>query len=261
MKHKSKDTFKLHFTAAKGQDAQGAFEKLTQKYGQASVEDADYIIALGGDGYMLKSLHDALDHPDKPVYGMNLGTVGFLLNPYKPDDLIRKLKEAVPYVFHPLKMVAQQINGVLHTHLGFNEVSLYRSSKQTAKIKIDVNDKTRLKELFCDGVLVATPAGSTAYNLSASGPIIPLSADVLALTPISAFRPRRWRGALLSSESKITFHVNTPDKRPVNAVADNLEVKDVKKVIVSLDKSISIKVLFDPEHNLEERILTEQFAS
>lgn len=252
---------KLHFTAAKGHDAQVAFDKLSKKYGQVPIEDATHIIAIGGDGYMLKTLHDVLAFPEKPVYGINLGTVGFLLNKYRPEQLIQKLKSAVPYVFHPLKMVAQQINGAIETYLGFNEVSLYRASKQTAKIKIDINDKTRLKELFCDGVLVATPAGSTAYNLSAHGPIIPLNAEVLALTPISAFRPRRWRGALLSSHSKITFHVNSSQKRPVNAVADNLEVKNVKKVIVTLEKSIEISVLFDPEHNLEERIIVEQFLS
>jgi len=261
MNHKPLNQLKLYFSAANAQNAQGAMEKLVRKYGQASIEDADYIIAIGGDGYMLKTLHDALEFPDKPVYGINLGTVGFLLNQYDPEHLARKLKAAVPYVFHPLKMVAQQINGALETHLGFNEVSLYRSSKQTAKIKIDINDKTRLKELFCDGVMVATPAGSTAYNLSASGPIVPLDANILALTPVSVFRPRRWRGALLSSQSKITFHINSAHKRPVNAVADNLEVKNVKKVIVSLDNSIGIKVLFDPEHSLEERIIIEQFIS
>ena len=260
MNQKNLTKLKLHFSAAKSQDAQGALRKLTKKYGQIDTADAEYIIAIGGDGYMLKTLHDALEFPDKPVYGINLGTVGFLLNPCNADKLIGKLKAATEYVFYPLKMVAQQINGAVETHLGFNEVSLYRTSKQTAKIKIDVNDKTRLKELFCDGVLVATPAGSSAYNLSAHGPIIPLSADVLALTPISAFRPRRWRGALLQNDSKITFNVNASEKRPVNAVADNLEVKNVKKVIVSIDKSVGIKVLFDPEHNLEERIITEQFV-
>ena len=235
-------------------------EKLREFYDFVPVEDADVIVALGGDGYMLHLMHDLL-HNDTPIFGMNCGTVGFLMNSFDVGNLVRRIRQAESYCFHPLKMTAVTTSGESHTALAINEVSLLRETRQTAKIKIFVDGKERLDELVCDGVLVATPAGSTAYNLSAHGPIIPLGSEVVALTPISAFRPRRWRGALLPQKAKIRFEIIHPEKRPVSAVADIQEVRDVAQVTIEQDKSIEITLLFDKEHTLEERILNEQFIN
>ena len=217
------------------------------------------MVALGGDGFMLQTLH-SFTGKGKPIYGMNKGTVGFLMNEYHADDLIERLAAAEKAVIHPL------LHDRAHTHRGavearaFNEVSLLRETRQAAKIRILVDGKPRISELICDGVLVATPAGSTAYNLSAHGPILPIDADLLALTPISAFRPRRWRGALLPHRAKVRFEMLESSKRPVSAVADDFEVRDVTAVDVAEDRSISMTMLYDAGHNLDERILAEQFS-
>ncbi len=238
--------------------AQKSAEQLKKQYDFVSVGQADVVVALGGDGYMLHLFHALLDI-DKPFFGMNMGTVGFLLNEFKEDGLIDRINEAIPFKMYPLKMNAETVTGECQEALAFNEVSLLRETRQTAKIKIFVDDKMRLEELVCDGILVSTPAGSTAYNLSAHGPIIPMHSNILALTPISAFRPRRWRGALVSQNSKIRFEISHPEKRPVSAVADTIEVRNVKNVTVTQDQTNSQTLLFDKEHTLEERILNEQF--
>lgn len=218
----------------------------------------DVIVVLGGDGFMLQTMHRFIER-NTPLYGMNCGTVGFLLNNYSPDLLQDRLKAAREAHFFPLSMYARCVNGKEVEALAINEVSLLRESRQAAKIRVTVDHVTRIKELVGDGVLVATPAGSTAYNFSAGGPIIPLSANVLALTPLAPFRPRRWKGALLDHKSSINFDVLHPHKRPVSAVADFTEVRDVSSVFISEQSKISFRLLFDPEHNLEERIMTEQF--
>lgn len=256
----SNDDIKLALVHGNNENAPESAEHLLKMYDFVPVEDADIIVALGGDGYMLHLLHDLLDI-DTPIYGMNLGTVGFLLNKYDPNNLIERIKNAIPFYMYPLKMTAKTVNGDVTEALAFNEVSLLRETRQTAKIKIYIDDKLRLEELVCDGVLVSTPAGSTAYNLSAHGPIIPMHANILALTPISAFRPRGWRGALTSQNAKIKFVVDHPEKRPVSAVADIIEVRNVKDVTVEQDHSNAKILLFDKEHTLEERILNEQFST
>lgn len=248
---------KLHFVASSAEDAQKALRALRARYDDAGPAKADIVVALGGDGVMLQTLHNFLDK-GKPIYGMNLGTVGFLMNEFGEDGLYERLEAAEAAELHPLRMHAAT-DGKEIEALAFNEVSLLRQTRQTAKIRICVDGKIRIAELFCDGVLIATPAGSTAYNLSAHGPILPIDADLLALTPISAFRPRRWRGALLPHRAKTTFEVLEPDKRPVSAVADNFEVRNVKRVDVAEDRSISMIMLFDAGHSLDERILAEQF--
>ena len=247
------------FAAAENEPAQEARARLTGRYGNADPESADVIVAIGGDGTMLQTLHRHM-HRHIPIFGMNLGSVGFLMNRYDEENLLRRLTAARPAVLHPLLMEARRANGELHKALAINEVSLLRQEHQTAKIRIIIDGTVRLDELFCDGVLVATPAGSTAYNLSAHGPIIPLGSPILALTPISAFRPRRWRGALLPHTAEVTFEVLEHDKRPVSAVADYTEVRDVAEVRVREDRSISHTLLFDPDQSLGERILKEQFA-
>lgn len=250
---------RIAFLAAEGDVAQTALTRLTERYNSASPGEADVVVVLGGDGFMLQTLH-ALMGRNVPIFGMNRGSVGFLLNEYREDGLVERLKAAVRVTLHPLRMTAATTDGRTAEAIAINEVSLLRQTRQTAKLAIKVDGVERLPELTCDGVLVSTPAGSTAYNLSAHGPIIPLGAGLLALTPISAFRPRRWRGALLPHRAKVRFEVLEADKRPVSATADHTEVRDVAAVDVREDRTVSLTLLFDPEHNLEERVLKEQFA-
>jgi NAD+ kinase len=247
---------KLHFTAVP--QAQDSLADLRARYGDAGPEGADIVVALGGDGFMLQTLH-AFTGKGKPIYGMNRGTVGFLMNEYHQGDLLERLAAAERAVIHPLKMAAHTESGTVEAR-AFNEVSLLRETRQAAKIRILVDGKPRTSELICDGVLVSTPAGSTAYNLSAHGPILPIDADLLALTPISAFRPRRWRGALLPHRARVRFEILESSKRPVSAVADDFEVRDVTAVDVAEDRAISMTMLYDAGHNLDERILAEQFS-
>ena len=251
---------RLAFKASDRPEAQEALERLRARYGDVGDESAQVIVALGGDGFMLEILHRHLD-TGKPIYGMNRGSVGFLMNEYSEDDLLARINAAERAVIHPLAMVAIDANRKQHRALAINEVSLLRQTRQTAKLRISIDGKVRMGELVCDGVLLATPAGSTAYNLSAHGPIIPIGAQVLALTPISAFRPRRWRGALLPQTARVTFEVLECDKRPVSAVADNFEVRDVVEVHIAEDSSASLSMLFDAGRSLEERVLTEQFSA
>lgn len=249
---------KIAFVATEMPEAQTALAHLTAQYGNASPDEADVIVALGGDGLMLQTLHEHI-HRQIPIYGMNRGSVGFLMNEYRDDNLKERLAAAECATIHPLRMRATLADGSRHEALAINEVSLLRETYQAAKIRISIDGKTRMEELICDGVLVATPAGSTAYNLSAQGPIVPIDAALLALTPISAFRPRRWRGALLSHRAKVRFDILEADKRPVSAVADHTEFRRVRDVEVEEDNSIDLYMLFDPDHGLEERIITEQF--
>ena len=230
------------------------------RYGGCNVEDADVIVALGGDGFMLETLHETLDLA-KPIYGMNRGSVGFLMNDYAEDRLEERVGAAEQAVIHPLAMSAEDQQGRVRGALAITEVSLLRQTHQTAKLSLLIDGKPRLPELVCDGVLLATPAGSTAYNLSAHGPIIPLGARVLALTPISAFRPRRWRGALVPHTAEVTIEVLEPEKRPVSAVADSYEVRYVRRVTIVEDRSIRLVMLFDAGRSLEERVLAEQFSA
>jgi NAD+ kinase len=250
---------RLSFVASSRPEAQEARERLAKQYGDLSHEEAQVVVALGGDGFMLETLHASLGG-QKPIYGMNRGSVGFLMNDYGEDHLLERITEAERAVIHPLVMVAIDQRRKQHRALAINEVSLLRQTHQTAKLCIAIDGKVRMSELVCDGALVSTPAGSTAYNLSAHGPIIPLEAQVLALTPISAFRPRRWRGALLPHSARVTFEVVEADKRPVSAVADNFEVRDVIEVHVAEDREIHLTMLFDKGRGFEERVLTEQFS-
>ncbi|HXF52555.1 MAG TPA: NAD kinase [Hyphomicrobiaceae bacterium] len=249
---------RIAFVATEAPEARQALAKLTERYGNTDPKHADAIVALGGDGLMLQTLHRYMN--DKvPIYGMNRGSVGFLMNEYGEDDLIGRLERAEISRIHPLSMVALDVGGRTHQELAINEVSLFRETYQAAKLRISVDGKVRLEELICDGVLVATPAGSTAYNLSAYGPILPINAPLLALTPISPFRPRRWRGALLPGAAHIDIDVLEADKRPVSAVADHFEVRSVSRVSVEEARSIELLMMFDPGHSLDERILSEQF--
>ena len=248
----------LHFTASDAAEAQEALQRMRRTYGDAGTDDGEIVIALGGDGFMLQTLHAFLDR-NRPIYGMNFGSIGFLMNEYREEQLHERLDAAESAKIHPLRMHAVTRAGKKVEALAFNEVSLLRETRQAAKIRILVDDKLRIAELICDGVLISTPAGSTAYNLSAHGPILPIDADLLALTPISAFRPRRWHGALLSHRARTRFEMLEADKRPVSAVADDLEVRDVHMVDVAEDRSITMTMLFDQGHNLDERILAEQF--
>ncbi len=249
---------KIAFVASDVAAAQDALAALTARYGNCDPNEADAVVPLGGDGFMLETLHRYIDR-GIPVYGMHRGSVGFLMNNYAEENLRDRLAAASRVTLRLLHMTALTIDGTAHEALAINEVSLLRESRQAAKIRIKVDDVIRLDELICDGVLVSTPAGSTAYNLSAHGPIIPLGSALLALTPISAFRPRRWRGALLPAATRVTFEILEPDKRPVSAVADYTEIRDVRQVIVHEDTENSLTLLFDQEHNLEERIVREQF--
>lgn len=250
----------LAFVASDRPEAEEARARLSERYGAVPVAQADVVVALGGDGFMLETLHNNLQLRT-PVYGMNRGSVGFLMNDYEEDDLLQRLAEADRTVIHPLQMDAWTDSGQVHSGLAINEISLLRQTRQSAKLRISINDKVRMEELTCDGCMVATPAGSTAYNLSAHGPIIPLDAPSLALTPISAFRPRRWRGALLSHTAKVRFDILEPDKRPVSATADNFEVRRVSRVDVRERRDISLVMLFDANRSYEERVMAEQFTS
>ena len=249
---------KIAFVASDVPEAKSALETLAKLYGNAPPKEADAIVALGGDGLMLQTLHKHM-HDRIPIYGMNRGSVGFLTNDYHPEDLGERLRRAEINTIHPLGMRAMDKDGKLRSGLAINEVHLFRETYQAAKLRITIDGKVRLEELICDGALVATPAGSTAYNLSVFGPILPINAPLLALTPISAFRPRRWRGALLPNVAKIVFEVLEPDKRPVSAVADHNETRSVVRVEVEQADSVDIFMMFDPGHSLDERILSEQF--
>lgn len=250
---------KISFLASDAEDAQAAKAELVQRYGDVSPVHADVIVALGGDGFMLSTLH-ATQGLRAPVYGMNRGTVGFLMNEYSPDNLRARLEEAEMAEIHPLRMRAQQASGNVVEALAINEVSLLRQGPQAAKLRILIDGRERMPELVCDGALVATPAGSTAYNYSAHGPILPIGSEVLALTAMAAFRPRRWRGAILPMDAKVRFEVLEHEKRPVLAVADSTEARDVTAVDIEIDRSVTHRLLFDPGHGLEERLIREQFA-
>ena len=249
---------RVAFVAAASESAREAHARLSGMYDSAPPDQADVVVALGGDGHMLETLHAYRDR-DVPIYGMNQGTVGFLMNEYRETGLLERVAEAGAVRIRPLEIAAESVSGESLSTLAINEVSLLRQTRQAAKIKILIDGKVRMPELICDGVLVATPAGSTAYNLSAHGPIVPLDAKLLALTPISAFRPRRWRGALLPDKATIALEVLEPLKRPVSAVGDYTEVRDVRRVEVRTSPDKSFCLLFDSEHNLEDRILNEQF--
>jgi NAD+ kinase len=250
---------RIAFVASPSPEAGEARDALTRRYGNVEPEAAEVIVALGGDGLMLQTLHRFMN-AGKAIYGMHRGTVGFLMNEFAEDNLKERLSAAQIAVIHPLLMRARDVDGKVHESYAINEVSVFRQSYQAARLRVLVDGQERLPELVADGVLVSTPAGSTAYNLSAQGPIIPINAPLLALTPISPFRPRRWRGALLPDTAQVTIEVLEADKRPVAAVADHKEVRSVKSVEVRMDHSISMHMLFDPGHSLDERILREQFG-
>ena len=249
---------KLCFLVSNKPEALPVHDELVARYGHYDADEADVVVAIGGDGFMLDTLRNQMGSKT-PVYGVNCGTVGFLMNAQDPDGLLDNINNAEAAVIHPLSMIAKTIDGGAHEARAINEVSLFRQTRQSARIRISVNGKVRMESLTCDGVLLATPAGSTAYNLSAHGPILPINAQMLALTPISAFRPRRWRGALLSHDATVTFDTIDAERRPVSAVADNHEVRDVISVTAREDRSISMTVLFDKGHSLDERIIREQF--
>lgn len=251
------DRITVSFVASRAKDAQNGLARLKRRYKHVPPSKSDVIVALGGDGFVLETLHRYMER-DVPIFGMNKGTVGFLMNEFREEKLLERINDSEEVALRPLEMVAMR-KGRRKRALAINEVSLLRETRQAAKIKISVDGVVRIPELICDGILLATPAGSTAYNLSAHGPIIPIGADIMALTPISAFRPRRWRGALLPQRALVRFDILEPEKRPVSAVADHTEVRDVSWVEVREDRSRRMRMLFDPEHNLEERILNEQF--
>lgn len=250
---------RIAFVASPTAEAQEARTRLTARYGDIASKDANVVVALGGDGLMLQTLHTFLD-AGLPIYGMHRGTVGFLMNDYREDGLIERLAAAQHTLIHPLVMRTRNGSAEAQEHRAFNDVHLFRQRHQAARLRILVDGKERLAELAADGILVATPAGSTAYNLSVQGPIIPIQAPLLALTPISPFRPRRWRGALLPDTAKITIEVLEADKRPVAAVADHDEVRDVRGVDIVMDRNVAMDILFDRGHSLDERILSEQFG-
>ena len=251
---------RIGFLAAATEVAAAARARLVQRYGEAPPDSVAVIVALGGDGAMLETQHRLLGR-NLPVYGMNCGSVGFLMNDFREDDLPRRLAVAQAAMLHPLRMRTSGADGTFAEALAINEVSLLRETRQAAKIRILIDGTVRLPELICDGILVSTPAGSTAYNLSAHGPIVPLGANLLPLTPISAFRPRRWRGALLPADAEVVFEILEAEKRPVAAVADSTEVRDVRRVEVREDRGITLTLLFDPDHGLSERIIAEQFTA
>lgn len=249
---------KIAFMASNATPAKAALAELSAMHGNMDLDKADVIVALGGDGFMLQALHTT-QHLSAPVYGMNRGTVGFLMNEFHAEDLPQRLDEAVEEVINPLAMTALCVDGSMHEALAINEVSLLRAGPQAAKLRITVDGKLRMSELVCDGALVATPAGSTAYNFSAHGPILPIGSDVLALTAVAAFRPRRWRGALLPKGAVVRFDVIDPAKRPVMADADGKSVRDVASVEIRSEPDVQHRILFDPGHGLEERLISEQF--
>ena len=251
---------KFHFIASENPEAKEALKVLIKRYDQTKLELSDVIIAIGGDGMLLKALRNSIEK-NKPVFGLNKGNVGFLMNDLSFDNLKNRIQTARKVKMHPLFMSAHKINGYIFTELAVNEVSILRQTHQAAHLKITVDKKERLNELVCDGILVSTPIGSTAYNLSARGPIIPLNANILALTPISSFRPRRWRGALLPQRVKIRIEVLNFDTRPVSATADNVEARDIKYIEISTDKTKKLTILHDSDHSLDERIMKEQFLT
>jgi NAD+ kinase len=250
---------KISFTSSDTKIASEALDRLSNLYGNCAIEDADVIVALGGDGFMLQTLHRTQDLP-APVYGMNRGTVGFLMNAYDEKKLLERLDKSIEEKLNPLKMEAVAEDGSIKSALAINEVSLLRAGPQAARLSISVDGKIRMSELVSDGVLLSTPAGSTAYNYSAHGPILPIGSDVLALTALNAFRPRRWRGALLPKKSTVEVEVLEPEKRPVMADADSRSFKNVVRVIISSADYIQHNILFDPGHGLEERLISEQFS-
>lgn len=249
---------RIHFVASKTEDAQAALTLARARFGETPLDEATVIVALGGDGFMLQTLHRH-NARGLPVYGMKLGTVGFLMNQYRIDDLDERIDRAQPTILRPLMMEVQTESGSTVNATAFNEVSLLRQTKQAAHVRVSLNGTVKLEELVCDGILLSSPAGSTAYNLSAHGPILPLGSNVLALTPISPFRPRRWRGAILPSATQVRFEVLDHYKRPVSATADSYEVRDIVEVAIFESRDKTVSLLFDPEHNLEDRILNEQF--
>ena len=251
---------KFHFIASENPEAKDALKVLIKRYNQTKLELSDVIIAIGGDGMLLKALRNSIEK-NKPVFGLNKGNVGFLMNELSFDNLENRIQTARKVKMHPLFMSVHKINGNIFTELAVNEVSILRQTHQAAHLKITVDKKERLNELVCDGILVSTPIGSTAYNLSARGPIIPLNANILALTPISSFRPRRWRGALLPQRVKIRIEVLNFDTRPVSATADNVEARDIKYIEISTDKTKKLTILHDSDHSLDERIMKEQFLT
>ena len=251
---------KFHFIASENPEAKEALKVLIKRHDQTKLELSDVIIAIGGDGMLLKALRNSIEK-NKPVFGLNKGNVGFLMNELSFDNLENRIQTARKVKMHPLFMSAHKINGNIFTELAVNEVSILRQTHQAAHLKITVDKKERLNELVCDGILVSTPIGSTAYNLSARGPIIPLNANILALTPISSFRPRRWRGALLPQRVKIRIEVLNFDTRPVSATADNVEARDIKYIEISTDKTKKLTILHDSDHSLDERIMKEQFLT
>ena len=251
---------KFHFIASENPEAKETLKVLIKKYDQTKLELSDVIIAIGGDGMLLKALRNSIEK-NKPVFGLNKGNVGFLMNELSFDNLENRIQTARKVKMHPLFMSAHKINGNIFTELAVNEVSILRQTHQAAHLKITVDKKERLNELVCDGILVSTPIGSTAYNLSARGPIIPLNANILALTPISSFRPRRWRGALLPQRVKIRIEVLNFNTRPVSATADNVEARDIKYIEISTDKTKKLTILHDSNHSLDERIMKEQFLT
>ena len=250
---------RIAFVASASDEAQAALAQLTKIYGNHDAGDADVVVALGGDGLMLQTLHAHM-RSDKPIYGMHRGTVGFLMNEFTTHDLHTRLAAARESLINPLLMRATDIHGEVHLHHAINEVALFRQTNQAAHLRILIDEHERMAELIADGILVATPAGSTAYNLSAQGPILPINAPLLALTPICPFRPRRWRGALLPDRARVTIRVIDPKRRPVAAVADHTEVGSVREVEIGMDYTISMQMLFDPGHSLDERIVREQFG-
>lgn len=251
---------RVAFVASEAEAAQAALADLQKRYGRVQPQDSDIVVPLGGDGFMLETLHRFVA-TGRPIFGMHRGSVGFLMNSYRLDDLYERLAAAQPVELHPLEMRARQVDGTAHRAIAFNEVSLLRETRQAAKLRVAVDDVVRLEELMADGILLATPVGSTAYNLSAHGPIIPLGAGILALTPISAFRPRRWRGALLPHGAHVRIDALENGKRPVSAVADFTEVRDVVSVEIHENRDIGVTLLFDGDANLEERVFKEQFLS
>ena len=249
---------KPFFLASNNADAQKKKENLEKKFGNNSTDNADVIVVLGGDGFMLEAITNQMEK-SLPLFGLNYGSVGFLMNAVNDEDLIQRLNSSQSIKISPLSMTANTADGSAHEAIAINEVSLLRETHQAAKIKISIDGNVRLDELVCDGVLLSTPSGSTAYNLSAHGPILPINADVLALTPISAFRPRRWKGAILNNKSEVKFEVIDSHKRPVSAVADSAEFREIESVVIKQDNQKSVELLFDAQHSFEERILNEQF--
>ncbi len=250
---------KIAFVASENSGAESVQSDLTKRHKGVGIEEADVIVALGGDGLMLETLHKVMGK-NIPIFGMNFGSIGFLMNRFDPENLSERLSGASLTLLHPLRMIATNHNGERFEAVAINEVSLLRQTAQAAKLEISVDGRKRLDELVCDGVLLATPAGSTAYNLSAHGPILPITASLMALTPISAFRPRRWRGALLSNRARVKISALESEKRPISAVADHSEFRNIQHVEIFEDRSLEMFLLFDKDHGLDERILTEQFT-